>query len=140
MSKYLTYDEKLEMEAGLKADLSFGAIGKIISKDRTTVAKEIKRNLIVKKTGYGAYPYNACKLRLKCTRTKICDECIYPSKPYCKNCKICNDGCPYFEEDVCVNKFRPRYKKSEFKIDKKCRIGRTYKNFTDFMNKYQSVV
>lgn len=71
MSKYLTYDEKLEMEAGLKADLSFGAIGKIISKDRTTVAKEIKRNLIVKKTGYGAYPYNACKLRLKCTRTNV---------------------------------------------------------------------
>lgn len=49
MSKYLTYDERLEIEAGLKCGLSFGAIAKIISKDRTTVAKEIKCNLIIKK-------------------------------------------------------------------------------------------
>ena len=32
MSKYLTYDQRLEIEAGLKNCLSFGAIGKIILK------------------------------------------------------------------------------------------------------------
>ena len=33
-------------------------------------------------------------------------------------------------------RFRERYKKPEFKVDKGCRIGRTYKDFEIFMNKY----
>ena len=43
MSKYLTYEERLEIEAGLKQNLSFGEIGRQIGKDRTTIAKEIKK-------------------------------------------------------------------------------------------------
>ncbi|WP_430885099.1 IS30 family transposase [Fusibacter sp. JL216-2] len=136
MSKYLTYDERLEIEAGLKVGLSFGAIAKLISKDRTTIAKEIKRNLIIKKTGYGGYPYNACKLRLKCTRTKVCDECKYPSKPYCKNCKICNDGCPYFEEDICVSKFKPPYVCNGCNTLPKCTLAKPYYSAIDAHNKY----
>ncbi len=136
MSKYLTYDERLEIEAGLKAGLSFGAIAKIIKKDRTTIAKEIKRNLIIKKTGYGVYPYNACKLRLKCTRTKVCDECVYPSRPYCKNCKICNDGCPFFEEDVCVSKFKPPYVCNGCETLPKCTLAKPYYSAIDAHNKY----
>ena len=44
MSKYLTYEERLQIEAGLKENLSFGAIGRQIGKDRTTIAKEIKKH------------------------------------------------------------------------------------------------
>ena len=32
-------------------------------------------------------------------------------------------------------RFRERYKKPEFKVDKGCRIGRTYKDFEIFLNK-----
>ena len=87
MSKYLTYDQRLEIQAGLKESLSFGAIAKKINKDRTTVAKEIKRNLIIKKTGYSVWPYNACKHRKNCNKSKVCDECID------KNHTIVNDIC-----------------------------------------------
>lgn len=41
MSKFLTYDERLEIQKGLKNQLSFGQIALTINKDRTTVAKEI---------------------------------------------------------------------------------------------------
>lgn len=45
MSKYLTYEERLEIEGGLKKNLSFGAIANLIGKDRTTIAKEVKNTL-----------------------------------------------------------------------------------------------
>lgn len=38
MSKYLTYDEGLEIPRGLKNQLSFGKIALLIIKDETTVA------------------------------------------------------------------------------------------------------
>lgn len=43
MSKYLTYEERLEIQQGLKNQLSFGKIAISIGKDRTTVSKEIKK-------------------------------------------------------------------------------------------------
>ena len=33
-------------------------------------------------------------------------------------------------------RFRPRYKKPEFKVDRGCRIGRNYEDFLKFMDKY----
>ena len=43
MSKYLTFDERLEIQKGLKYQLSFGEIARTIGKDRTTIAKEIRK-------------------------------------------------------------------------------------------------
>lgn len=140
MSKYLSYDQRLEIEARLKANLSFGAIAKIILKDRTTVSKEIKRNHIIKKTGYANYPYNACKQRLKCTRKRVCDECKFPSKAYCKSCKICNDGCPYFEEDICVSKFKPPYVCNGCNGLSKCTLAKPFYSAIDGHNSYSKKI
>lgn len=56
MSKLLTYDERLEIQKGLKEQLLFGQIAKTVDKDRTTVAKEIKKYSFEQKTGYSNYP------------------------------------------------------------------------------------
>ena len=68
MSVYLTYKGRLEIEAGLKEQKTFGEIGKQIGKDRTTVAKEVKRNAVEKKTGPPGYSYNACIHRKNCKK------------------------------------------------------------------------
>ena len=36
-------------------------------------------------------------------------------------------------------KFRERYKKPEFKVDKGCRIDRNYKNFCEFLEKHPDI-
>ena len=59
MSKFLTYEERLMIAQGLKEHKSFGAIGSLIGKDRTTVAKEIKRHSFDTKSGRPGYPFNA---------------------------------------------------------------------------------
>lgn len=111
MSKYLTYEERLQIEAGLKENLSFGAIGRQIGKDRTTIAKEIKKHSREKKSGYSGWPYNACNHRGNCKAKNICDkdQCRRPSTTYCKLCSYCNDFCPDFEEEVCSVPFKPPY-------------------------------
>ena len=65
MSAYLMYEERLEIEAGLKEHKTFGEIGRQIGKNKTKVAKEIKRNAVDKKTGVSGYSYNACIHRKK---------------------------------------------------------------------------
>ena len=44
-NKHLSFDERLEIERGLKNNLSFKQIGKNIGKDCTTVSKEIKNHI-----------------------------------------------------------------------------------------------
>lgn len=111
MSKYLTYEERLEIQAGLKENLSFGAIGLKLNKDRTTIAKEVKKHITEIKTGCSGWPYNACRRRLSCKAKRICkkEDCTHPSAQYCKLCRSCNDICPDFEEEICSNRFKPPY-------------------------------
>jgi transposase, IS30 family len=111
MSKFLTYEERLEIAKCLKENLSFGEIGKRIEKDRTTIAKEVKKHSYDKKSGYSSYPYNACRRRMVCKVKNICpkDNCTRSSTTYCKLCSQCNDKCPDFMEDICTARFKAPY-------------------------------
>ncbi|GKU32081.1 IS30 family transposase [Clostridium folliculivorans] len=111
MSKYLTYEERLDIQACLKENLSFGSIAQRLKKDRTTIAKEIKKHAIEIKTGCSGWPYNACKGRSGCKQKRICkkEDCPHPSAQYCKLCRNCNDKCLDFEEEISSSQFKPPY-------------------------------
>ena len=110
MSKFLTYEERLVIARGLKESLSFGAIAEEINKDRTTVAKEIKKHSYKKKSGRPGYPYNACRHREVCKRKSICgSDCTHPSAYKCTICPLCNNVCGQFEEEICMSRFKPPY-------------------------------
>ncbi len=111
MSKFLTYEERLTITKGLKEALSFGAIAKEIGKDRTTIAKEIKKHSYEKKSGRPGYPYNAYRHRESCKAKYLCgkDSCTHPSAYKCSLCPQCNEFCPHFEEDICTARFKPPY-------------------------------
>ncbi len=47
-NKYLTFDDRLIIQNGLRDGLSFKAIAIQIGKDQTIVSKEIKRKIILK--------------------------------------------------------------------------------------------
>ena len=47
-NKHLSFDDRLEIEKGLKENKSFKAIGTIINKDCTTISKEIKNHTVLK--------------------------------------------------------------------------------------------
>lgn len=110
MSAYLTYEERLEIETGLKEHKSFGEIGKTLGKDRTTIAKEIKKNAIEKKTGVPGFPYNACIHRKNCKKKKLCgSECTRKSAYTCRLCSHCNINCNDYKEEVCTGILKAPY-------------------------------
>ena len=44
--KHLTYDDRLSIQAGLKAGLNFSQIAETIGKNRSTVSREVKNQRI----------------------------------------------------------------------------------------------
>ena len=100
-NKHLSFDERLEIEKGLKDNLSFKQIGRNINRDCTTIAKEIKNHIQFKNVGAVGRPFCNCLYRKTCkirgrevTCNKLCkhyqkEECSKLLKaPY-----VCN-GCP----------------------------------------------
>ena len=110
MSAYLTYEERLEIEGCLKDGKSFGEIGRSLEKDRTTIAKEIKKHIEEKRTGSKGYPYNACIHRKTCKKRSICEtECTHKTSYACKYCVHCNENCIDFMQEECRRLLKPPY-------------------------------
>ena len=110
MSAFLTYEERLEIEGLLKEQKSFGEIGRYIGKDRTTIAKEIKKYSEEKKTGSKGYTYNACIHRKICKIRNLCrSECTRKTAAFCKYCVHCNEKCEEYYEERCQMLQKPPF-------------------------------
>lgn len=110
MSKFFTYENRLNLQKGLKDSLSIKLIAAQLDKNPTTVAREIKKYSSEVATGYPGYPFNECKNRYNCRNKNICGkECSRKSTNYCKLCPQCNDRCSEFVREICTARFRPPY-------------------------------
>ncbi len=110
MSKFFTYEERLELQKHLKESLSFKEISRRLDKNPTTISREVRKNSSEVATGYPGFPYNACKNRFNCRKKNICgNDCSRKSAAYCKLCAQCNAQCDDFIEEICTAKFRVPY-------------------------------
>ena len=110
MSKFLSYEDRLIIAKRLQENASFGAIGKELGRDRTTIAKEVKKYSYDKKSGRPGYPYNPCKFRAACKAKKICGKaCTHPSAYKCSLCSECTLHCKDYKEEICSVKTKPPY-------------------------------
>ena len=128
MAKFLSYEDRLEIQNGLKEHLTFTEIGKRLGRDRTTITKEVRNYSVEQDTGYGSYPHNTCKYRKTCKRKKVCgtDECRHPLVGVCKQCELlCNRYCEQYEEEVCTYRFKPPYVCNGCSEVKKCTLTKT---------------
>lgn len=127
MAKFLSYENRLEIESALKEDLTFTEMGKKLRRDRTTITKEIRNYAVEQCTGYSVYPHNVCKYRKGCKRKKVCgtNECKHPMVTVCKQCEsLCNRYCEQFEE-VCTSRFKAPYVCNGCSEVKKCTLTKT---------------
>ena len=110
MSKFFTYEERLELQKFLKESLSFKEISHRLDKNPTTISREVRKHSSEVATGYPGYPYNACKNRFNCRNKDLCGkECTRKATAYCKLCSSCNENCPDFILEICTAKFRIPY-------------------------------
>lgn len=141
MSAYLTYEERLEIEAGLKEHKTFGEMSKRIGKDRTTIAKEIKKNATEKKIGIPGYSYNACIHRKNCRKKNICGiNCTRKSAYSCRLCIHCNTTCSDFIEETCIGLLKPPYVCNGCLEQDKCTLRKTIYQACDAQSQAEETV
>jgi len=106
-NKHLTLDDRIAIQKALKEGRSFVDIAAVISKDPSTISKEVKAHLTVKETGTRSRGFNPCAKRNRCDKTGLCKEGCLPAgmawhyEPYCAGCSKCNDVCLDFVEEKC---------------------------------------
>lgn len=126
MSKFFTYEDRLNLQKGLKDSLSIKSIAAALDKNPTTVAREIKKYSSEVATGHPGYPFNECKNRKNCRVKNICGkECTHKSAMYCKLCRECNQHCRDYIQEICTARFRPPYVCNGCETIGKCSLTKT---------------
>ncbi len=74
MSKFFTYEERLELQKYLKESLFFKEISRRLDKNPTTISREIRKYSSEVATGYSGFPFNACKNRFSCRSKNVCGK------------------------------------------------------------------
>ena len=104
--KHLTWQDRQEIQRGLREHRSFTEIAVIIGCSPDTISKEIRNHRYHKARpdvkGHYTKP-NRCKYRETCRRRDVCNKrkghkCRIP----CRECLTCNELCPGFVESPCM--------------------------------------
>lgn len=110
MSKFFTYEERLDLQRFLKESLSFKEISRRLDKNPTTISREVRKYSSEIATGSPGYPFNPCRNRFNCRKKNLCgNQCTRKSAQYCKLCSSCNSNCDEYIEEVCTARFRVPY-------------------------------
>lgn len=110
MSKFFTYEERLDLQKYLKESLSFKEIARRMGKDPTTISREVRKYSSEVATGYPGFPFNACRNRFNCRLKNIYGkDCSKKSVTYYKLCSSCNPNCQEYIEEICTAKYRVPY-------------------------------
>lgn len=127
MSKFFTYEDRLELQKYLKESLSMKVIARKLDKNPTTISREVKKYSSEVATGYPGYPFNECKNRKNCRVKNLCGKnCTHKSAMYCKVCRECNQYCKEFVREICTARFRPPYVCNGCDTIGKCSLMKTF--------------
>lgn len=124
-NKHLTDSERLQIEGWLRERLSFKKIADNLNKSQSTISREIlARSVGSDKSALYRIP-NRCKLQPTCNKKYICED-----KPnctrHCKSCKLCNDLCTEFVEEICQKLFAPPYVCNGCTDEHRCVLRKKY--------------
>lgn len=140
--KHLTLSNRIYIEQELLQKSSFSSIAKVLHKDPTTIAKEVKR--YSKNTpGKHSYKCNLCKLYKECDLRS--NELKCPSYNvrycsfYCKKCfrKKVIDLCPYFLPYTCDKINKPPYVCNYCTEQKHCPLDKRFYNAAFAQKQYE---
>ena len=98
-NKHLTLDERNFIEQELAKNTSFKEIAKYLSKDPTTISKEVRKHRIRKEGQAIHVNYNHCAKRYRCHRKNLCNPRCTKE---CRHCNNCNDVCSDFVDGTCL--------------------------------------
>lgn len=135
--KHLTLEDRNFIEQALKQDMSFKEIGKFLSKDPTTIAKEVKKHRIMKEPNSFSGYVNVCKKMTSCKKKNVCGK---NCNTYCSSCSRCNGRCPDFEEEICPTLTHAPYVCNSCNRKGACRLVKYYYRALPSYNQYKNTL
>lgn len=136
-NKHLTLDERNFIEQELAKNTSFREIAKLLSKDPTTISKEVRKHRIRKEGQAIHVNYNHCAKRYHCHRKNLCNPRCTKE---CRHCNNCNDVCSDFIDGTCFRLTHAPYVCNGCTEKFGCKLTKYYYRALPSFNKYKQVL
>ena len=107
-NKHLSLAERVVIQKALDDRISFKGIARMLDKDCSTISKEVRNHIDIRKIGCSRYGYNSCKNRFSCRIQNLCNSPDCKIR-YCKACRHCSSHCPSYIEEPCPLLQKPPY-------------------------------
>ena len=138
--KHLTLRERNKIQGGLANNKTFKQIGLELEKVSTTVAREVKQHMYIKKKGakFSRF-FNDCIYRKTCTKKFLCDDlnCL---KERCSLCSKCNYICPDYTKEQCPRMEKALYVCNGCEDKAHCQLEKRYYESTLAQYQYKEVL
>jgi transposase, IS30 family len=122
--KHLTLEDREYIEEALKRNLTFKEIARYLSKDPTTISKEVKKRRTPQKPSGFNNSHNQCELKQTCKKQDLCNtgKCRYP----CRQCQNCNLICADFKKKSCSKTLKAPFVCNGCEKKTVCRLEKQY--------------
>ena len=138
--KHMTGEDRAYIEDALQRNMSFKEIAKYLSKDPTTISKEIKKHRVTQKpNNFNNGGNNQCKHMKACQKRDICGvgrHCRFP----CRQCGSCNAVCPDFERNICSRTVKAPFVCNGCERKSACRLEKQYYRASVAQREYQELL
>lgn len=135
--KHLTLEDRNYIEQALNQNMTFKEIAKFLSKDPTTISKEIKKHRIRKESTSFNSNFNQCINKYTCKKRNVCSLIC---KKKCSNCVSCNKFCEDFKEELCISLQRAPFVCNGCSKKIGCRFIKFYYRALPSFNSYKNTL
>lgn len=136
-NKHLTLDERNFIEQELAKNTSFREIAKFLSKDPTTISKEIRKHRIRKEGQAIHVNFNHCAKKYRCHRKNLCNPRCTKE---CRHCNNCNKVCSDFVDGTCFKLTHPPYVCNGCSEKFGCKLTKYYYKALPSFNAYKTTL
>lgn len=138
-NRHLTQVERIIIERRLLEKESFKSIGRELSKDPTTIAKEVKNHIQFQKTGCYGKVFNDCLIRKGCSVRHLCGN--RRCNRYCGFCNAhpCLSLCSDYRQYICQRLSKPPYACNGCEQRKSCTLEKRIYSATHAQKEYEAV-
>lgn len=139
-NKHLTYDERLSIQRLLSEGTSFAFIAEAIGKHRTTISKEIRGHIVIKRIGAYGKSFIDCMHRNTCQELHLCSTCNHSRNFYCRICNKCHKICDNYTPVLCDKLKKPPYVCNGCKDARNCRLQKSFYDAKSAQKEYYDVL
>lgn len=136
-SKHFTLSERIVIEHMIRDSFSFKAIARELGRDCTSISKETKHHITLKRTGSYGKSFNNCVHRFDCTKSYICDSPSCRNR-YCRFCSKCSDVCSDYKEYICLLQSKPPYVCNGCDNLRNCTLQKSYYSAATAQKEYET--